>query len=90
MFSLVVLQLAFYHMNSLHFRDFSGLSQMVPSRVSVHDIHVSILIKSISGCFRADRIPVGQITVRYRFRQNAIWICSILTPIVCLFLYCCT
>ena len=31
----------------------------------------TILLKSVSGRCRSDRIPVGPITVRYRFKQNA-------------------
>ena len=34
---------------------------------------VSNLFKSISDRYRPDRDPVGLITVRYRFRQNAKW-----------------
>ena len=36
-------------------------------------IPASILLKSISGHYRPDRIPVGPITARYRFKQNAGW-----------------
>ena len=34
-------------------------------------IPASILHKSISDRYRSDRVPVGPITVRYRFKQNA-------------------
>ena len=34
----------------------------------------NILLKSISDRYRPDRYPVGPITVRYRFKQNASWV----------------
>ena len=35
---------------------------------------VSILYKSIAGCYRPVRVADGPITVRYRFIKNASWV----------------
>ena len=35
---------------------------------------VSILYKSITGCYRPVRVADGPITVRYRFIKNASWV----------------
>ena len=43
------------------------------SGVARENIPASTLLKSISDCYRPDRIPVEPITARYRVRQNAIF-----------------
>ena len=47
---------------------------VMKSPVDVNNtVSFSILLKSTSDRYRPDRIPVGPITVRYRFKHNANW-----------------
>ena len=63
---------------------------------NVCSLLVSILLKSRSDWYRSVRIPVGLITVRYGFKQNASWVCSCMkskwsfcfVPITTKFLFC--
>ena len=43
-------------------------------KVATTSFPASILLKSISDRYWPDSIPVGPITVRYRFKQNASWV----------------